>query len=211
MQMREIAILNLVGSTSSLHPEEWNFIWRAKVLNKIRVFGWKLCKDIMPTTSNLRRRRCNVNEECPCCKDSVESTEHAMLSCSFARQVWALSHLPWRILSDCSGSSKGWIRRVHSELAGEQFDLFLVLCWAVWSSRNKALWENQLLNSAQTVAFASSYLDSFIRAIPQRLSTWSGNRVAYKFASLVSSFPVGIVVLPESIAALMCVDVASFD
>ncbi|KAG8377361.1 hypothetical protein BUALT_Bualt08G0025100 [Buddleja alternifolia] len=73
----------------------------------------------------------------------------------------------------------------------------LILCMGVITSpmedsvelvgiirRNKALWENQLLNSAETVAFASSYLDSFINAIPQRLIS-----------------------PPESVVALMCADV----
>ncbi|KAG8386747.1 hypothetical protein BUALT_Bualt03G0181200 [Buddleja alternifolia] len=112
-----------VRLTSSLQQNWWNFIWRARVPNKIQVFGCELCKDILPTRVNLCWHRCNVNDECPCCKGSFESTKHALLSYSFARQAWALSHLPWRIISD-----------------------------------------------------------------------WSSNHVAHKFANLVSSFPVGVVI-----------------
>ncbi|KAG8379865.1 hypothetical protein BUALT_Bualt07G0133800 [Buddleja alternifolia] len=43
----------------------------------------------------------------------------------------------------------------------DNFALVLVICWSIWSSRNKALWEGKLLNQANTCAHATAFLSSF--------------------------------------------------
>ena len=35
----------------------WKYVWRMKVTNKIRVFAWSACQNILPTCENLFRRK----------------------------------------------------------------------------------------------------------------------------------------------------------
>ncbi|KAG8383859.1 hypothetical protein BUALT_Bualt04G0057500 [Buddleja alternifolia] len=81
-----------------------------------------------------------------------------MLTCPFARQVWALSYLPWYVISSWSGSSEAWVRTVHS--------------------RNKSLWENQVLNATDVVISANSFLLAFHEATPSRLVLPPGSNSA---------------------------------
>ncbi|KAG8374859.1 hypothetical protein BUALT_Bualt10G0039400 [Buddleja alternifolia] len=118
---------------------------------------------------NLHHRRRNVTSGCPYCVRDGENTKHAMLTCPFARQVWALSHLPWHVISSGLGSSEAWVRTIHSKFDRDQYALFLVICWNIWSSRNKFLWENQVLNAADVVISANSFLLDFHKPTPSRL------------------------------------------
>ena len=44
-------------SDSSIMKRFWQKLWRAKVPNKVRVFGWKACQNILPTKMNLFHRQ----------------------------------------------------------------------------------------------------------------------------------------------------------
>ena len=35
----------------------WPVLWKLRILNKIKVFGWRACHDILPTCFNLSRQR----------------------------------------------------------------------------------------------------------------------------------------------------------
>lgn len=35
----------------------WAAIWKFRLLNKVKVFGWRACHDILPTSENLTRRK----------------------------------------------------------------------------------------------------------------------------------------------------------
>ena len=41
-------------------------IWKLKLPNKIKIFGWQACHDILPTTGNLIRRKVIQENKCPC-------------------------------------------------------------------------------------------------------------------------------------------------
>ena len=33
----------------------WNALWKLHIPNKIKVFGWRACQEILPTRSNLAK------------------------------------------------------------------------------------------------------------------------------------------------------------
>ncbi|KAL0364035.1 UNVERIFIED_CONTAM: putative ribonuclease H protein [Sesamum angustifolium] len=90
---------NQVLGHSSEKKINCNAIWKARVPNKIKVFLWRVCKEAIPTTSNLIRRTCDVKPACTMCGAPYEDSKHALLKCFFARQAWALADLPWAIIS----------------------------------------------------------------------------------------------------------------
>ncbi|KAG8364630.1 hypothetical protein BUALT_Bualt18G0017400 [Buddleja alternifolia] len=92
-----------LGGTSN-HSLNWQFIWGAAVPHKVRVFAWHVCRGILPTLSNLQRRKCNVFDVCPCCGMNTETDVHVLLECDLARQIWSLSNLPWDIVARWHGS-----------------------------------------------------------------------------------------------------------
>ncbi|KAL2249340.1 UNVERIFIED_CONTAM: putative mitochondrial protein [Sesamum indicum] len=93
-----------VGGVSSgnLAHQVWSVIWKCEVPSKVKVFLWRPSHDALPTTNNLRRRRIPVDV---CCPPEDEDSYHAMLTCDLARQVWAMSGTPWRVVSQWKESA----------------------------------------------------------------------------------------------------------
>ncbi|KAL0404160.1 UNVERIFIED_CONTAM: putative ribonuclease H protein [Sesamum radiatum] len=94
---------------SSSWSRAWAGIWSARVPNKIKVFLWRACKEAIPTTANLIRRKCVVDENCTSCGAPLENSKHVFLDCSFARQTWALADIPNSVISQWEQDMEGWI------------------------------------------------------------------------------------------------------
>ncbi|KAL0434882.1 UNVERIFIED_CONTAM: hypothetical protein Sradi_0196100 [Sesamum radiatum] len=77
----------------------------------IRNFVWRACHEALPAAGNLAKRKPGIDTECLLCRVEVESIAHVMLTCSFARQVWALSHIPSQALWPMEESVQQWMRR----------------------------------------------------------------------------------------------------
>lgn len=56
----------------------WKTLWKLKVPNKIKVFGWWACCSILPTRVNLSKKRIIANNRCEACKTEPESEIHAL-------------------------------------------------------------------------------------------------------------------------------------
>ena len=67
----------------------WKKLWKLRVPNKIKVFGWRTCHEILPTCVNLARRKILSDPMCHCYKFFPESTVHAIWECVAAQDVWA--------------------------------------------------------------------------------------------------------------------------
>ena len=67
----------------------WGKIWKLHIPNKIKVFGWRACQNILPTREKLARRHIVEDSTCELCKRAKESVLHALRECSVAMDVWA--------------------------------------------------------------------------------------------------------------------------
>ncbi|KAF5478058.1 hypothetical protein F2P56_004648, partial [Juglans regia] len=59
------------------------------VPSRVKVFAWRACKNGLPTLQNLKTRKFVKEATCEWCKEDDEDTDHALLSCKTAREVWA--------------------------------------------------------------------------------------------------------------------------
>ena len=66
----------------------WRTLWNLKIPNKIKVFGWRACRNILPTRVNLAQRRVIQDNRCEVCKTEGETGIHALWNCGVARDVW---------------------------------------------------------------------------------------------------------------------------
>uniref|UniRef100_A0A2N9J9J5 Reverse transcriptase zinc-binding domain-containing protein n=1 Tax=Fagus sylvatica TaxID=28930 RepID=A0A2N9J9J5_FAGSY len=75
------------------HPEDnfpWKCVWRAKVPPRVAFFTWTAALGKILTTDNLRKRRVIILDWCCMCKSSGESTDHLLLHCSVAWELWSM-------------------------------------------------------------------------------------------------------------------------
>lgn len=80
-----------IMSPSSSEPipgSVWNYIWNANLPQKVKIFLWKACNNILPVCSNLKRRKIARVEVCPLCHRETETVEHALLLCDWTKPVW---------------------------------------------------------------------------------------------------------------------------
>ena len=67
----------------------WKRLWKLHLPNKIKIFGWRACHDILPTKKNLAQRRIIGDSVCELCQQGSESGIHVLWGCGVARDVWA--------------------------------------------------------------------------------------------------------------------------
>ncbi|KAL0453716.1 UNVERIFIED_CONTAM: hypothetical protein Slati_1349700 [Sesamum latifolium] len=139
---------------STVKGKSWSFVWKARIRPKMQLFAWRVCTNSLPTLSNLRRRGLKKGEGCPLCGFIEEDVKHAMLLCPLARQVWALSNLPWRFISNYTGDSEEWVRSIASSLDGQEFASFLIICWSIWQHCNLAVFEGKRVHAQQILSMA---------------------------------------------------------
>ncbi|KAL0884927.1 hypothetical protein Bca101_008909 [Brassica carinata] len=128
-----------------------DFDWRKTVWNltlapKVKIFTWKCLKGILPVGERLIARHIAVDSRCKRC-GSLESINHLLFHCPFAREVW--NHSPLGRSFEVSGLT--YLRADWSELqackslppAGiTSTPLVPWILWFMWKARNKYVFEN---------------------------------------------------------------------
>lgn len=78
----------------SLNPL-FDRVWNLQTAPKIKVFLWKDLKGAIAVEDRLRTRGIHVDDGCLMCGEETETINHIMFQCPLARQIWALSLLPF--------------------------------------------------------------------------------------------------------------------
>ncbi|KAL0394667.1 UNVERIFIED_CONTAM: hypothetical protein Slati_4432900 [Sesamum latifolium] len=133
--------------STSFKSEGWEFIWRATVPPKVRLFAWRVCPDSLPTSSNLVQRGVTKDGVCPWCGAEGEDLFHNLLRCHYARLIWAMSHLPWASITCSHSNPEAWLCVPHKMFDGPSFGRFLLICWHLRGARNRQLFENITLTA----------------------------------------------------------------
>ena len=63
------------------------------MLNKIKHFAWKACRDILAIKDNLRKINITKDNLCESCGNALEPACHIFWFCDSAKEVWASSKL----------------------------------------------------------------------------------------------------------------------
>lgn len=149
------------SSSGGAYHSLWQTIWRARVPPKVKVCGWHICCDILPTRSNLNKKGVRVAESCSCYDKAHKTDSHALRDCSFSRAVWAAALMGVGEVLQYHDSVKEWLTRVLEETQVE-FDTFLMLMWTLRTNRNNLVYEGQLTD---TTIWCSKHLRCFRNSI----------------------------------------------
>ncbi|KAL0444005.1 UNVERIFIED_CONTAM: hypothetical protein Slati_2123200 [Sesamum latifolium] len=134
--------------------KSWRFIWRIKLPPKILLFAWKCGRNALPTLENLQRRGLAWDEVCVNCGAPSETLLHTLVFYHFLRLVCAIFHLPWRSIAQQAADTEEWMRLVHQELDQLDFAFFLLLCWALWSHRNRRIFKGMQMEATEVLDMA---------------------------------------------------------
>lgn len=155
-------------STSGTMSEKiWRAIWGSKVSQKIKMFMWKLCLNILPVKENLRKKRVDPNGICPICLIEQETMEHTFLLCSWTRPVRFGSQV--QSIPDRGNVSNivVWLEDNISKLQDNpdftQFGLISIfsILWQIWKSRNSYVFENKIICPFGTLTQANLAISDY--------------------------------------------------
>lgn len=66
----------------------WKRIWHLKIPQKIKVFIWKFCRNVVPVRRRLGSRGIRIPITCPMCLVDLEHMAHLFIDCVFAQGCW---------------------------------------------------------------------------------------------------------------------------
>ncbi|GLU09838.1 hypothetical protein SLE2022_266770 [Rubroshorea leprosula] len=134
---------NHAGPSISSSSFGGNRIWSLDIPEKVRLLTWSAYRNVVPTKDNLHKKRVDIDLECPMCGVERESVFHCFMTCSIARAVWLGCPLSLRVSELNEEDFASLFDSITNNLEKEQLELFCLLCWNLWNSRNDALWNNK--------------------------------------------------------------------
>ena len=116
----------------------FSWIWKAKIIPRIKFFSWLLLSGRLNTRNMLRRRQFNISNtfDCSMCAANREETvEHLFFGCAFSQSCWNCLNFPISYTSNenrlhlLSHSREKWKKKLF-------MDVFAIASWNIWKERN---------------------------------------------------------------------------
>ena len=95
-----------------------------KVTAKIKIFGWRALKGLLPCRAILANRHVGDSGGCPVCQSGAEDITHMIFTCERAKKVWRSLGIEEKIQS-LTLTDRSEERRVGKECS--------VTCRSRWS------------------------------------------------------------------------------
>lgn len=95
----------------------------------------------MPTATALATKHVNIDILCPWCHSVLETDNHVLFSCDFAKTVWltaGMASLVQNLTHETAFLVLNW---AFSVCTRAQCVLIDMLCWSVWNRRSNWVWE----------------------------------------------------------------------
>lgn len=123
------------SSNTTLEDSLWKNLWRLQLAPKIKVFGWKICKNILPVKTNLRRRGLEIEVLCPICHREAETMAHCFNGCKVAKNFWSSEALAVEVYG------KDGVELLREALIEGKLHIatsILLGLWILWLNRNSS-------------------------------------------------------------------------
>ncbi|XP_024164679.1 uncharacterized protein LOC112171781 [Rosa chinensis] len=159
-------------ATSSMAVERgawrqyWQMIWGANVPPKVRVFMWRLLKEILPTKSALAKKKIHIHDlRCMFCMGDVETGTHLFNPALLC--FWLYGPLKLNALEHPATCIKEWTLDMLDELTNDHRDFFFVGLWAIWRERNKMVWNDAAFQPMFLIDWAVHFLKDYQKYHPK--------------------------------------------
>ena len=132
----------------------WHKLWKLKLSQRLKIFCWCLLLNRLPTRARLSNWGIGINPTCPLCRNAQETVDHIFTVCSFSLLVWTL--LPDSYGKPPPSSSMfNWFWHLASD---SDRTVGIVICWYLWKSRNKYIFEYIPVHPLSIIHKAAHYL-----------------------------------------------------
>jgi ribonuclease HI len=154
----------------------WKWIWKINTLPRIVYFIWLACHDKLSTKSLLKKRKIIQEDSCTLCRNAPETTLHILRDCPQVSPIWQNIGIPTLPDSFSSSNISYWMQSCSNSSLPTSLhlvlllkDIFPVLCWSIWTARNKAAFEGISFNQAAIFQRLSSLAIELKFSLPQKV------------------------------------------
>ncbi|KAL0449105.1 UNVERIFIED_CONTAM: hypothetical protein Slati_1466900 [Sesamum latifolium] len=154
----QLACMLGTPASPSSRDGDWRLAWDLQLAPKIKLFIWKVYSNALPTMTNLRNRGLRLEGGCPLCDAMEEDIMHVLVRCSFARLIWAVSGVPWKLVESHTEDVMVWLRAIHQRADREELEMIAVIYWSLWYHRNMRIFEGKELQAVEVVDMAKRQL-----------------------------------------------------
>ncbi|KAF2537630.1 hypothetical protein F2Q68_00019441 [Brassica cretica] len=151
------------------HQINWDKgVWNLKTTPKIQILVWKALLGALPVGEKLIACQINVDPNCKRC-GKTESIDHLIFQCDFAEKVWKaapfLHHVDRRRPLDLETDWMSLIDNPCLPPAGiVTGQLAPWIVWALWTARNKMLFNNKVFSVEEVVTHAVAAAREWLNA-----------------------------------------------
>ncbi|XP_020262570.1 uncharacterized protein LOC109838550 [Asparagus officinalis] len=159
-------------------------VWNPILPSKVQIFSWFLSMNRLHTKDNLIKKGWQGDSLCIFCGIQPETCNHIFFSCSTAKKVWKHFSdycIPFVWASSLDGLLSS-VESLHNEKGVIWRSIFSAVCWFIWSSRNKVIFEH-----------LSFSVHSIINSTIAALCEWAGSaskKNALKLARALEENPI---------------------
>ena len=104
---------------------------------KVKTFVWQACSDILPTRTNLCRKKIPLDPAYAICQQHDEMVAHALWGCPMARNVWVLVEGKLQKWSLSAEDFYSLVQELTPMLTKNEMEVWAIVSWAIWNARNR--------------------------------------------------------------------------
>lgn len=153
----------VVGSSSvcASSNSSWSRIWKMKIPRSIILFLWRASNEILPTQSNLFKRKLVPDPLCPMCGIEAETSGHVLWSCDVARAVWGSCGGSIQKSSIVASDFLVIFGYLCDRLDEGELELFAVTAHKIWLLRNSLVFGGPVQSPSYLLKGATEELADF--------------------------------------------------
>lgn len=130
--------INHMNTNQGSNPV-YKAIWNLSILPKVQLFIWKCYEKILPAKSVLARYNNAHDSYCTMCNvEQIETLEHIILQCLFAKYVWSLTPYADLIEHDRNSSISihDWVSKwLTDNSLNDRAGAVFTIVWSIWKDR----------------------------------------------------------------------------
>ncbi|XP_071687592.1 uncharacterized protein [Rutidosis leptorrhynchoides] len=131
---------------------------------KIGIFIWRALLRRIPVRVELNKRGIDLASlRCPVCDDDIETVDHILLNCSFAKDIWDRLYRWWNMGNLMHTNLEDLFKGINKATSSSSSKLWQAVVWIcgylIWQNKNSTIFRNYkgngpvLLNEIQIKAY----------------------------------------------------------
>lgn len=161
-------------------------LWKIPAPSNVIAFGWRALLGRLQTRDNLVKRNIIIagqDSQCVFCNEAEEDSNHLLVSCKFAWEVWSSCYRWWGIQSvipnDCCEHFEQHFYQVNCTKKDGWMLIWCTCIWSIWLMRNDIIFKNaesDLLKVMEAIKFRSwNWLRHKNKSFSYSFFEWSNN------------------------------------